>query len=111
MRYSEQLCPRYQRAIELLGKRWTGLILKVLLEGPLRFNEIAERLEVVSDRMLAERLRELETEGVIERRVYPEVPVRVVYRLTEKGQALAPVIEAIERWSERWVALEPAPIK
>ncbi len=111
MRYSEQLCPRYQRAIELLGKRWTGLILKVLLEGPLRFNEIAERLEVVSDRMLAERLRELETEGVIERRVYPEMPVRVEYRLTEKGQALAPVIEAIERWSAQWVELEPAPIK
>jgi DNA-binding HxlR family transcriptional regulator len=110
MRYSEQLCPRYQRAVELLGKRWTGLILKVLLGGPLRFNEIAERLEVVSDRMLAERLRELEAEGVIERRVYPEVPVRVEYRLTEKGQALAPVIEAIERWSERWVELEPAPV-
>jgi DNA-binding HxlR family transcriptional regulator len=111
MRYSEQLCPRYQRAIELLGKRWTGLILKVLLEGPLRFNEIAERLEVVSDRMLAERLRELETEGVIERHVYPEIPVRVEYRLTEKGLALAPVIEAIERWSTQWVALEPASVK
>ena len=103
MRYSEQICPRYQHAIALLGKRWTGLILKLLLAGPLRFNEIAEQIEVVSDRMLSERLKELEAEGVVERRVYPETPVRIEYRLTEKGEALAPVLEAISTWSERWV--------
>jgi DNA-binding HxlR family transcriptional regulator len=108
MRYSEQLCTRYQRAMEILGKRWTGLILKVLLEGPRRFNEIAEQIAVVSDRMLSERLKELEAEGVIERRVYPETPVRIEYRLTEKGQDLAPVVEAIERWSHRWLDPEPA---
>jgi DNA-binding HxlR family transcriptional regulator len=105
MRHSQHLCPRYQHAIGLFGKRWTGLILKVLLSGPLRFNEIAEQIEAVSDRMLSERLKELEAEGVIERRVYPETPVRIEYRLTEKGQALAPVIEAIQEWSERWVEL------
>ena len=103
MRYSEQMCPRYQHAIAILGKRWTGLILKLLLNRPLRFNELAERIEVVSDRMLSERLKELEAEGVIERRVYPETPVRIEYRLTEKGEALAPVLEAIAQWGERWV--------
>ena len=107
MRYSEQLCIRFQHAMELLGKRWTGLIIKLLMEGPLRFNELAERLEVVSDRMLAERLKELEHAGVVERRVFAEVPVRVEYSLTEKGHALAPVIESIETWSEQWVAREP----
>ncbi|KAB8141939.1 winged helix-turn-helix transcriptional regulator [Chloroflexia bacterium SDU3-3] len=102
MRYSDQICMRYQHAIEIIGKRWTGLILKVLIDGPLRFNELAERLQVVSDRMLSERLKELEAVGVIERRVLPETPVRVEYRLTEKGRALSPVIEAIEAWSQSW---------
>ena len=107
MRYTEQLCIRFQHAMELLGKRWTGLIIKLLMEGPLRFNELAERLEVVSDRMLAERLKELEHAGVVERQVFAEVPVRVEYSLTEKGHALAPVIESIEAWSEQWVGREP----
>lgn len=102
MRYSDQICMRYQHALEIVGKRWTCLIVKVLLDGPLRFNELAARLKVVSDRMLSERLKELEAEGVIERRVLPETPVRVEYRLTEKGRALTPVIEAIGQWSTDW---------
>ena len=108
MAHSEQFCPRYQRAVEILGKRWTGLILKVLLDGPRRFNEIAVQIDSVSDRMLSERLKELEAEGVIERRVYPETPVRIEYRLTEKGLDLAPVLEAIADWSHRWIELETA---
>jgi DNA-binding HxlR family transcriptional regulator len=80
----------------------------VLMERPLRFNEMAEQLAVVSDRMLSERLKELEAEGVIERRVYPEMPVRVEYRLTEKGRALQPVVEAIGDWSHRWIEVAPA---
>jgi DNA-binding HxlR family transcriptional regulator len=107
MRYSEQLCIRFQQAMEVLGKRWTGLIIKLLMERPLRFHELAERLEVVSDRMLSERLKELEYQGVIERRVFAEVPVRVEYSLTKKGRALAPVIETIEAWSSRWIDQEP----
>lgn len=106
MRYSDHICMRYQQAIEIIGKRWTGLILKVLIDGPLRFNEIASRLEVVSDRMLSERLKELEAEGVIERRVLPETPVRVEYRLTDKGRALEPVVTAIEAWSQDWCCQE-----
>ena len=107
MQENGPFCPRYQRAVEILGKRWTGLILKVLMDGPRRFNEIADEIQTVSDRMLSERLKELEAEEVIERRVYPETPVRIEYRLTEKGQALAPVIDAIADWGHRW--LDPAP--
>src|SRR5258705_13951015 len=77
MPYSEQSCPSFQHAVELLGKRWTALILRVLLAGPQRFSEIADQIEGVSDRMLSERLKEFECEGVIERRVYPETPVRI----------------------------------
>ena len=108
MSYNEQFCPSFQHAVELLGKRWTGLILKVLLAGPQRFSEIADQIEGVSDRMLSERLKEFEAEGVIERRVYPETPVRIEYRLTEKGQALDSVIEAIATWSHQWIEAEPA---
>ena len=107
MRYSHQLCGRYQRAVEILGKRWTGLILQVLMQGTTHFNKIAESLEVVSDRVLSERLKELEREGIVERRVYAETPVRIEYVLTDKGQALAPVILALQQWAETWV--EPAP--
>ena len=103
MRYSEHLCPRYQHAVSLLSKRWTSLIVKVLLDGPARFNELADKLQVVGDRVLAERLRELEAEGIITRYVYPTSPVRVEYRLTDKGQDLAPVVESIEGWSHRWL--------
>jgi DNA-binding HxlR family transcriptional regulator len=108
MPYNEQYCPSFQHAVELLCKRWTGLILKVLLAGPQRFGAIAEQIEGVSDRMLSERLKEFEAEGLIERRVYPETPVRIEYRLTEKGQALDLVLDAIATWSHEWVEAEPA---
>lgn len=103
MRYSSQLCLRFQRAMDILGKRWTALIIKVLLDSPLRFNELSERLQVVSDRVLSERLKELEAEGLVARHVVPEKPVRVEYSLTEKGYALAEVIEAVQLWSDRWI--------
>lgn len=103
MRYSEHLCLRYQYAVGLLSKRWTSLIVKVLLDGPARFNELAEKLQVVGDRVLAERLKELETEDIITRHVFPTSPVRVEYRLTEKGLDLAPVVASVEDWSHRWL--------
>ncbi len=102
MVHNEQGCQQYQHAIELIGKRWTGLVIMVLLDGPQRFGAIAEQLGGVSDRMLSERLKELESEGMIERRVYADTPVRIEYRLTPKGAALAPVIEAVQQWSRAW---------
>jgi DNA-binding HxlR family transcriptional regulator len=94
----------FQRAVALIAKRWTPLILFVLCERPRRFNEIADRIEFVSDRMLSERLKELEREGLIERRIFAEVPVRVEYRLTEMGHELQPVFAALGQWAGKWLA-------
>ena len=104
MRYTEHICVKFQHCAEVIAKRWTALILHVMMEKPKRFSELSEELEVVSDRILSERLKELEREGIVERRVYPATPVRVEYSLTEKGRALGPVIEAMEAWSNRWLA-------
>jgi DNA-binding HxlR family transcriptional regulator len=102
-------CPRYHRAVELVGRRWTGAIIRVLLQGRARYHELRDAIPDISDRMLSERLRELEQEGVIERSVVPETPVRVEYDLTEKGRALEPVVRAIAKWAERWIpAVESA---
>src|SRR3989440_7927458 len=99
------ICPRYEHAIQLLGKRWTVLLLGALMEGPQRFCELTATVEGLSDRVLSDRLRELEVEGVVERTVYPQIPVRVEYKLTEKGLALKPVVEAIHEWANKWVTL------
>ena len=103
MRVSENVCPRYQQALNLLSRRWVGLIVRVLLDGPLRFNELASQLQVVADRVLAERLRDLEAEGVVTRVVHAGPPIHVEYRLTEKGDALAPILDAIESWAHAWI--------
>jgi len=108
MRLSEHICARYQYAVEIISRRWTTLIIKVLLAGPLHFNQIGTQLEVVSDRVLSERLKELEKEGIVSRTVCVGPPIRVTYGLTEKGAALAPICEAIETWSHTWVTLDAA---
>src|ERR1700737_2679710 len=99
------ICPRYEHAAQLLGKRWTGLLLDALLEGPRRFCELTSLVEGLSDRVLSDRLRELETEGIVQRIVYPQIPVRVEYQLTEKGRALKPVVDAIHTWAQQWISL------
>ncbi len=98
-----QICPRYEHAVQILGKRWTGLLLLALMDGPRRFCELTSLVEGLSDRVLSDRLRELELEGIVKRVVYPQIPVRVEYQLTEKGHALKPVVEAIHTWAEQWV--------
>src|SRR5579875_223224 len=98
-------CPRYERAVQVLGKRWTGLLLNALMDGPRRFCELTALVEGLSDRVLSDRLRELELEGVVQRVVYPNIPVRVEYQLTEKGYALKPVIDAIHTWANNWVTI------
>ncbi len=100
------LCPRYHHAVEVNGRRWGGAIVNILLRGPARYNEIRTEIPDISDKMLAERLKELEIEGVVVRTVIPEPPVGVEYRLTEKGRALEPAVNAIGKWAEKWV---PAP--
>lgn len=95
-------CPCYHRAVELIGRRWTGAILRALLANVNRFSDLAATVPGLSDRMLAERLKELEAEGIVCRTVIPETPVRIVYTLTEKGRALESVIRAVADWAEMW---------
>lgn len=101
------LCPRFHHAVELIGKRWNGAIIRVLQGGGARFNVLAAAVPELSDRMLAERLRELEHEEIVTRLVIPESPVRVEYSLTEKGAALEAAFRAIALWAEMWVESSP----
>ena len=98
-----EVCPRYHLAVELIGRRWTGAIIQRLLSGRARYNELRATIPDISDRMLSERLRELELAGIVVRTVIPEIPVRVEYELTAKGRALQDALDAIAKWSTRWV--------
>jgi DNA-binding HxlR family transcriptional regulator len=91
----------------LLGKRWTGLVLRVLLDGPSRFCDFGNRIAGISDPILSERLKELEHQHLVQRRVVPETPVRVEYALTPKGEALREVLLLLHRWAEAWEEDEP----
>ena len=107
-------CPYYHEAIELIGKRWTGAIVGVLIHGSaLRFGQIAEAVPELSDRLLSERMKELEARGVVERTVLSGPPVHVEYRLTEMGRALQPALSELRDWARRWLdeddAESPAP--
>ena len=99
---STAFCPYYHHAVELIGRRWTGAIVRALLSGVQRFSDCASAIPGLSDRMLSERLKELEAEGIVERLVRAEKPVRVEYLLTDKGRALGAVVEAVSGWAEVW---------
>ncbi len=96
-------CTQFQRAIEFIGRRWVGAILYVLLDGPCRFNELLSRVPNLSDRLLTERLRELEAAAIVTREVQPGPPVRVVYELTDAGRSLSDIIRGIAQWSQEWM--------
>jgi DNA-binding HxlR family transcriptional regulator len=97
------LCPRFHRAVELIGRRWTGAIIRLLLPGPKRFNELLAGIPGVSDRLLTERLRELEATKIIRREVQSGAPIRVLYQLTPRGRELEEALDALGRWAERWI--------
>jgi DNA-binding HxlR family transcriptional regulator len=99
----EACCSLYHQAIELVGKRWTGAIVAVLLEGPARFSEIKDCVPDLSDRLLSERLKELEAEGIVDRQVIDGNPPRVQYLLTQKGLALGPAIDSLKSWARHWL--------
>ena len=98
------VCPDFHEAIELIGRRWTGAILCSLIEGPMRFGELGKVVPGLSDRLLSQRLRELEEEGLVQRDVEAGTPVRVTYSLTETGEALGPVIKELKSWAKQWKA-------
>jgi DNA-binding HxlR family transcriptional regulator len=102
------LCPRFHYAVELIGRRWTGAILRAMLNGATRFSDITAAVPGLSDRLLSERLRDLEDEGIVTRTVIPDRPVRIEYHLTEKGDSLRSVLDSVETWAETWIPQEVA---
>lgn len=101
------ICPNYHRAIELIGRRWTGAILLALSHGAERFCALTAAVPGLSDRLLSERLKELEMEGIVRRTVIPTTPVTITYQLTEKGDALRDVMDAVGLWAQEWLAPKP----
>lgn len=98
-----KLCPKFEQAFSILGKKWTGLIIRVLLDGPKRFSEIKELIPELSDRVLTERFKELEQLGIVKRNVYAEIPVRIEYTLTEKGIELEAIMNEVQKWASKWI--------
>lgn len=96
------VCPHFHAAIELIGKRWTGAIVCALTERPMRFGELGRTVPGLSDRLLSQRLRELEEQGLVQREVEAGTPVRVTYSLTESGRDLQPAIAELKKWGQRW---------
>ena len=96
-------CPLYHEAVELVGRRWTGAILRVLMDGPLRFSEIAQAVPELSDRLLSERMKELEARGIVQRTVISGPPLRVEYSLSTMGRELEPALSELQRWAKRWL--------
>ena len=96
------LCDRFRQASELIGRRWTGAIIFVLLKSRCRFATLRDAIPEITDRMLSDRLQELEAEGIVDRTVIPDTPVRVEYSLTKKGRALAAAFDAIADWAHKW---------
>jgi DNA-binding HxlR family transcriptional regulator len=97
------VCPYFHEAVELVGKRWNGAIVHALLDGPMRFSALAQAVPQISDRLLSMRLKELESRGIVFRRVRDGVPVRVDYELTDKGRALEPTVRALGSWAREWL--------
>ncbi len=103
-----EVCPHFHAAIEMIGKRWSGAIIWALDDGPMRFADLKRAVPGLSDRLLSRRLRELETDGMITRRVEDGLPVKVTYDLTEKGRSLRPAIQMLREWACDWNQ-EPSP--
>jgi DNA-binding HxlR family transcriptional regulator len=101
---ARKVCPHFHAAVELIGKRWSGAILSALTEGPCRFRELNQAVPGMSDRLLSQRLRELEAEGMVERTVEPAPQVKVTYSLTVKGADLDPALRELHLWGQRWMA-------
>jgi DNA-binding HxlR family transcriptional regulator len=104
--HAPELCSRFHHASELIGRRWTGAIIYVLLQQTCRFATLRDAIPDITDRMLSERLQELEEEALVDRVVVPDTPVRVEYSLTKKGKGLAEAIQALADWAEKNVPLE-----
>lgn len=101
--FDAELCPRFHQAVEIIGRRWSGSVLRLLLDGATRFHELSDTIPGISDKMLSERLKELEAGGLINRVVEPTTPVRVEYHLTPMGESLRPIMDAVSTWANEWI--------
>ncbi|WP_293202674.1 helix-turn-helix domain-containing protein [Paenibacillus sp.] len=99
------ICPRFEKAMRILSQRWTGMIIYQLMSGPHRFCTLESAIGL-SGKVLSERLKDLENEGIVQRDVYAETPVRIEYSLTDKGLAFEPIMRSIEDWSQYWLEVE-----
>jgi DNA-binding HxlR family transcriptional regulator len=104
------VCARFHTAIELIGARWSGAVLRALFTGSRRFGEIKAAIPGISDVMLTRRLRELEDAGLIERQVVATSPVHVEYQLTQMGREAEPVLGAVIAWSHKWMTVPPGAV-
>ncbi|HLI58404.1 MAG TPA: helix-turn-helix domain-containing protein [Solirubrobacteraceae bacterium] len=100
----EPVCPLFHEAVELVGRRWTGAILRALMDGPMRFSEVAAAIPELSDRLLSERMKELESRGLVRREVIPGPPLRVRYGLSQMGHELEPALGELQSWARRWLS-------
>lgn len=96
-------CTQVEHVFSILDKKWMGLIVEVLLEGPQRYKDIAAKIPTISDRILVERLKELADNDILVRDVYPDSQVRVEYSLTEKGYSLKNVMSEVHIWADKWM--------
>ncbi len=99
------ICPKFEKAITILSKRWTGLVIYQLLNGTQRFNEIQSAVGI-SGKVLSDRLKDLEQQGLVKREVIPDTPVVIEYSLTEKGRSMEPILKTIEHWSQDWMQMD-----
>ncbi|MFL6111463.1 MAG: winged helix-turn-helix transcriptional regulator [Catenulispora sp.] len=102
-------CPRFHTAVEIIGRRWSGAILRAMLSGATRYTDIVDAVPKLSDRLLSERLKEFEAVGMVNRVVIPDTPVRIEYHLTQKGVELEPAFRELAEWAEKWIELPPLP--
>jgi DNA-binding HxlR family transcriptional regulator len=103
----QPICEHFELAAEIIGRRWNPQILRILLLGPARYRDLKAAIPSISDHLLSQRLKELETQGILTRSVEEAGPVRVEYALTDRGAGLQPAIEALAAWAERFA--RPAP--
>jgi DNA-binding HxlR family transcriptional regulator len=103
------VCKHFQKAAELVGKRWVPQVVHAMRQGPRRFSDLREGISSISDNVLSQRLKELELEGIVTRTVTPSTPVCITYGLTDRGEDLAGVMSELQSWAERWAAAESQP--
>jgi len=100
------VCNHFQKAAELVGKRWVPQVVHAMRQGPQRFSDLREGIGSISDHVLSQRLKELELEGIVTRTVTPSTPVCITYGLAERGEDLARVMSELQGWAERWAAAD-----